>query len=136
MQISPYSSNMLLCQKKVTSCFILPGVWLPAIMPYSPYSPVAGTILLQPYEFTAGEPVSGPQAKKSDAGSAGGLFVGGSGPKPPPALSTAVLGMKPGGKVSQKNLRTAGYTYSQPCTCVENPAYPACKLPVPYGAVL
>jgi peptidylprolyl isomerase len=31
--------------------------------------------------------------------SAGGLFAGTSGPKPPPALSTAVIGMRPGGKV-------------------------------------
>jgi hypothetical protein len=46
--------------------------------------------------------------KKSDGGTAGGLFVGGSGPKPPPALSTAVLGMKPGGKVRERRGRGGG----------------------------
>ena len=30
---------------------------------------------------------------------ANGLFAGASGPKPPPALSSAVLGMRTGGKV-------------------------------------
>jgi len=45
-----------------------------------------------------GEPVSAIGVKKiNDA--ANGLFSGQSGVKPPPALSTAVIGMKTGGKV-------------------------------------
>jgi peptidylprolyl isomerase len=52
----------------------------------------------QPLEFVAGEPVNVSARKIND--SAGGLFAGGSGPKPPPAISTAVIGMKPGGRVS------------------------------------
>lgn len=51
----------------------------------------------QPFEFIAGEPINVSFKKAGDT--AGGLFAGGSGPKPPPALSTAVIGMKPGGKV-------------------------------------
>lgn len=51
----------------------------------------------QPLEFTAGQQVNLYAKKASD--SAGGLFAGGSGPKPPPAISTAVIGMKPGGRV-------------------------------------
>eukprot|EP00879_Flechtneria_rotunda_P019437 GHRR01020416.1.p3 GENE.GHRR01020416.1~~GHRR01020416.1.p3 ORF type:complete len:102 (+),score=9.89 GHRR01020416.1:320-625(+) len=57
--------------------------------------------VLQPYEFVAGEPVAGIPIRKA-GDSAGGLFAGTSGPKPPPALSTAVIGMKPGGRVSDK----------------------------------
>ena len=54
---------------------------------------------MQPFEFTAGSPVTGAAVKKiSD--SANGLFSGSGGPKPPPALSTAVLGMRSGGKVN------------------------------------
>ena len=54
---------------------------------------------MQPFEFTAAEKVQEQRAKVAD--SAGGLFSGAGGPKPPPAISSAVLGMKPGGKVSQ-----------------------------------
>ena len=54
---------------------------------------------VQPFEFTAAEKVQEQKAKVTD--SAGGLFSGAGGPKPPPAISSAVLGMKPGGKVSQ-----------------------------------
>lgn len=39
------------------------------------------------------------KARKADGGMAGGSFAGLSGPKPPPALSSSVLGMKKGGKV-------------------------------------
>lgn len=53
--------------------------------------------MLQPFEFVAGQSVSVSFKKAGD--SAGGLFAGSGGPKPPPALSTAVIGMKPGGKV-------------------------------------
>lgn len=63
-------------------------------------APIAAAApLLQPLEFTAGERVN-LYAKKADS-TAGGLFAGGSGPKPPPAISTAVIGMKPGGRVSR-----------------------------------
>ena len=48
----------------------------------------------------AGQPVSAQAVKKMNE-TAGGLFSGSSGPKPPTALSTAVLGMRRGGKVSQ-----------------------------------
>jgi hypothetical protein len=51
----------------------------------------------QPFEFVAGERIIVTAKKAND--SAGGLFAGGSGPKPPPALSTAVVGMRPGGRV-------------------------------------
>jgi hypothetical protein len=60
-------------------------------------SPLSLLLLLQPFEFTAGESVS--VTSKVAGDTAGGLFAGGSGPKPPPALSTAVIGMKQGGKV-------------------------------------
>jgi len=53
---------------------------------------------LQPIEFVAGGQVAGAAVKKI-TDTAGGLFAGASGPKPPPALSSAVLGMKTGGKV-------------------------------------
>ncbi|KAJ9522571.1 hypothetical protein QJQ45_019639, partial [Haematococcus lacustris] len=55
--------------------------------------------IAEPYEFVVGQPVLGNQAKKGYEG-AGGLFSGSSGPKPPPALSKAVLGMKRGGRRS------------------------------------
>ncbi|PRW44615.1 peptidyl-prolyl cis-trans isomerase chloroplastic [Chlorella sorokiniana] len=51
----------------------------------------------EPFEFTAGQPVSGPAARSVE--SAGGLYAGG-GVKPPPALSPAVIGMRAGGKRS------------------------------------
>ena len=54
---------------------------------------------MQPFEFTAAEKVQEQRAKVAD--SAGGLFSGAGGPKPPPAISSAVLGMKAGGTVSQ-----------------------------------
>ena len=53
---------------------------------------------MQPFEFSVGEPVSSVGVKKIND-SANGLFSGQSGVKPPPALSTAVIGMKTGGKV-------------------------------------
>ena len=42
--------------------------------------------------------MTGPSARLVE--SAGGLFAGGGGPRPPPALSTAVLGMRAGGRRS------------------------------------
>ena len=53
---------------------------------------------VQPYEFVVGQPVSA-QAVRTALESTGGLFAGASGPKPPQALSKAVIGMKKGGKV-------------------------------------
>lgn len=55
--------------------------------------------LAEPFVFVAGSSVDAKQMR-ADGGSANGLFAGSSGPKPPPALSTAVLGMKRGGKRS------------------------------------
>lgn len=52
--------------------------------------------IAEPFQFIAGEPVSAKSAKPV-GDSAGGLFSGMSGPKAPPALSTAVIGMKVGG---------------------------------------
>lgn len=54
---------------------------------------------LQPFGFIAGKPVGQRKAKKADGGGGNAAFSGQSGPKPPPALSTAVLGMKKGGRV-------------------------------------
>ncbi|KAI7845682.1 hypothetical protein COHA_000796 [Chlorella ohadii] len=51
----------------------------------------------EPFEFTAGQPVSGPSGRSVE--SAGGLYAGG-GIKPPPALSQGVVGMRVGGKRS------------------------------------
>ena len=60
---------------------------------------------MQPFDFVVGEPVSSVGVKKiNDA--ANGLFSGQSGVKPPPALSTAVIGMKPGGKVRISQIRS------------------------------
>lgn len=52
----------------------------------------------EPFEFVAGAAVEGASPVKT-VDSAGGLFSGQGGPTPPPALSTAVLGMRAGGKV-------------------------------------
>jgi len=60
----------------------------------------ANRTLAEPLTFTAGKKVS--VGDKTAGETAGGLFSGQSGPKPPPALSTAVLGMKKGGKRSVK----------------------------------
>ena len=63
------------------------------------------TSFMQPFEFSVGEPVSSVGVKKIND-SANGLFSGQSGVKPPPALSTAVIGMKTGGKVFYGPLNT------------------------------
>ena len=66
---------------------------------------------MQPFDFVVGEPVSSVGVKKiNDV--ANGLFSGQSGVKPPPALSTAVIGMKPGGKVCADQ---------EPMTCCLDP---------------
>ena len=54
-------------------------------------------------------------AVKKITDTAGGLFAGSGGPKPPPALSSAVLGMKIGGKVQPCPVFDEGPT--GPCTC-------------------
>ena len=69
---------------------------------------------MQPLEFKAGQEVIGGD-KQPLGESAGGLFSGASGPKPPPALSQAVMGMKPGGKVTKNK--------SLPLTIVTGVAY-------------
>jgi len=56
-------------------------------------------IIAEPLDFVAGEPIIVGSAKVGDRGG-GGLFAGSTGPKPPPALSTSVFGMKKGGKRS------------------------------------
>lgn len=57
--------------------------------------------IAEPFEFIVGEPVQ-EQAARMMSDSAGGLFSGQGGPKPPQALSNAVLGMEKGGKRSIK----------------------------------
>lgn len=51
----------------------------------------------EPLDFTVGGPVTA-LARAAVAESSGGLFSGMGGPQPPPALSTAVLGMRAGDK--------------------------------------
>ena len=55
--------------------------------------------IAEPFQFYAGQPVSEKKAKPV-GDSAGGLFSGQSGPRPPAAMSPAVLGMRVGGKRS------------------------------------
>lgn len=52
----------------------------------------------EPLEFVVGEFVSGSQMKTVGDSGGGGLFSGSPGPKPPQAISKAVVGMKPGGR--------------------------------------
>ena len=58
----------------------------------------ANRVLAEPFSFSAASKLDAPRAITTDAG--GGLFTGQSGPKPPQALSYAVVGMKAGGKRS------------------------------------
>lgn len=53
-------------------------------------------MLPQPFEFIVGQPVTG-SGSRQFLESAGGLFAGGGGPKPPVGLSNAVVGMRVGG---------------------------------------
>lgn len=55
-------------------------------------------VVPQPLSYVVGERVYGGAARVAGE-SAGGLFSGQSGPKPPLALSLATVGMKKGGKV-------------------------------------
>ena len=61
-------------------------------------------VVAEPLQFIVGSRVTAGglrgTAVAADVESGGGLFSGASGPKPPPALSTAVIGMKSGGKRS------------------------------------
>lgn len=71
---------------------------------------------LQPFDFVVGEPVSQVGVRKIQDG-ANGLFSGQAGVKPPPALSTAVIGMKIGGKVG---------LHLWPSQCTPTPERSAC----------
>lgn len=73
---------------------LLPALLLPTSVHHTPATP-------QPYEFVVGEPVLGMSVRKAEADAGNGLFTGQSGPKPPQALSNAVLGMRKGGKVRE-----------------------------------
>ncbi|KAF8055403.1 Abcb6 [Scenedesmus sp. PABB004] len=65
--------------------------------------------IAEPFELVAGGPITLNIVRAGDT--AGGLFAGGSGPKPPPALSTAVIGMKAGGRrVVYVDKAELGYT--------------------------
>jgi hypothetical protein len=86
---------LLALLSRLVSLLVLLLLLLPLLA--LPLSSALLLLFLQPFEFTAGEPVTVTFKKAGD--SAGGLFAGGSGPKPPPALSTAVIGMKQGGRV-------------------------------------
>lgn len=58
----------------------------------------ANRTIAEPYSFVAGGPVGALAPRRpSGEGGGGGLFSGAGGPEPPPALSTAVLGMRAGG---------------------------------------
>lgn len=61
----------------------------PGPLPCPPWLP-------QPFEFIVGQPVSGAGSRQF-LESAGGLYSGGGGPKPPVGLSNAVVGMRVGG---------------------------------------
>lgn len=63
------------------------------------HAPTSAHGVLQPFEFIVGEPVGAVAGKRISEG-ANGLFSGQGGPEPPIVLSTAVVGMKDGGKVS------------------------------------
>lgn len=54
--------------------------------------------IAEPFSFTVGERIV--SFGKSAGDTAGGLFVGGGGPKAPQALSNAAIGMRVGGKRS------------------------------------
>jgi hypothetical protein len=73
----------------------------------SPTQPNPTNTPAQPFEFVAGERVSGLGVKKISEG-ANGLFAGSGGPTPPPALSRAVLGMRKGGKVGRQAMGGLG----------------------------
>ena len=71
--------------------------------PGSPHCPC-----LQPFEFIVGQPVTGAAVRKM-VESSGGLYAGGGGPKAPPALSQAAVGMRVGGKRSLLVPAVLGY---------------------------
>jgi peptidylprolyl isomerase len=57
----------------------------------------ANRTIAEPYSFVAGGSVKALSPKRAGESGGGGLYSGAGGPEPPPALSTAVLGMKVGG---------------------------------------
>ncbi len=77
-------------------------------------------LFLQPVEFTAGLDVGSGGVKQPAGEGAGGLFSGASGPKPPAALSQAVLGMRPGGKVSETPMPLMSSPSDQALVCGEH----------------
>ena len=66
-------------------------------------------VIAEPYQFVAGTQLDGPSPKAAASDAGGGLFSGQSGPKPPQALSYAVMGMKVGGKRSVFVPTSLGY---------------------------
>jgi hypothetical protein len=98
----------------------------------------------EPLEFVVGEFVTG-AALKQAGDSAGGLFSGTAGPKPPQAISKAVVGMKPGGRVSRGSRvavgagwaicwRRSASVYSSPLLsnlCIRHPLTPTHPIPSP-----
>jgi peptidylprolyl isomerase len=66
----------------------------------------------EPFSLNAGFPLPTQAERMAASGSGGGgLFAGGTGPQPPPALATAVLGMRPGGRrVVYVDAPELGYT--------------------------
>ena len=70
----------------------------------------------EPFEFVAGAAVAGVSPVKI-VDSAGGLFSGQGGPTPPPALSTAVLGMRAGGKVRFSASHFVVFGQGRACCC-------------------
>ena len=57
----------------------------------------ANRTIAEPYTFVAGGNVRALSPKRAGESGGGGLFSGAGGPEPPPALSSAVLGMRVGG---------------------------------------
>lgn len=66
-------------------------------------------VIAEPYQFIAGTRLDGPSPNATASDGGGGLFSGQSGPKPPQALSYAVIGMKVGGKRSVFVPASLGY---------------------------
>lgn len=87
----------------------------------------------EPFEFVVGESVSGRKARSAGTESSGNqLYSGGSGPTPPPALSTAVVGMRKGGKRAVLVPPELSY----PKGMMEIPASSSCELVVELLEVL
>lgn len=113
--------------RSVRSCRQVLAPWIRLLdlflAPWPARTPPPRRCVPQPFEFVAGTAVSAAAAKKISEG-AGGLFAGGSGPKPPPALSNAVIGMKAGGKVRVLAVRAAA-----PRACLPPSGLGPCAVP-------